>query len=90
VRTVHCVKLGKELPGLEYAPFGGALGDKIWASVSEEGWKMFLEHFKMMMNEFRLQGGTDQATTAFLTEAEKYFFGSGTSAAPPPDFKPQH
>jgi Fe-S cluster biosynthesis and repair protein YggX len=89
VRLVHCVKLGKDLPGMEYAPFGGPLGDKIWATVSEEAWKTFLDHFKMVMNEYRLQGGTEQATNAFLAEAEKYFYGDG-AAAPPPDFKPQH
>jgi len=90
MRTVHCIKLDKDLPGLEYPPFGGPLGEKVWLSVSDEAWKTFLEHFKMMMNEFRLVGGTDQATTAFLAEAEKYFFGDGKTAAPPPDFKPQH
>ena len=89
MRTVHCVKLGKDLPGLEYPPFGGPLGEKIWASVSEEAWKGFLEHFKMMMNEYRLQGGTEQATNVFLDQAEKYFYGEG-AAAPPPEFKPTH
>jgi Fe-S cluster biosynthesis and repair protein YggX len=87
VRTVQCVKLGKELPGLEYPPFGGELGDKIWLSVSEEAWKMFLEQFKMIMNEYRLQGGTDQATNVFMEQANKYFFEGGTEA--PPEYKPQ-
>lgn len=86
-RMVQCVKLGKELPGLEYPPFGGKLGQKIWLSVSEEAWKVFVEHFKMIMNENRLQGGTETATNAFVSQAEQYFFGDG-SAVPPPDFKP--
>lgn len=87
-RLVKCAKLGKELPGLVYPPFPGALGDRIWLEVSDEGWKMFLEHFKMVMNEYRLQGGSEHATNAFYDQAEKYFFGDG-AAAPPPDFKPQ-
>jgi Fe-S cluster biosynthesis and repair protein YggX len=86
-RLVKCVKLGKELPGLDYPPFGGALGDKIWLEVSEEAWKMFLEQFKMIMNEYRLQGGSEAATKAFYEQAEKYFYGEGTQA--PPEFKPQ-
>lgn len=85
-RMVQCVKIGKELPGLEYPPFGGDLGDKIWLQASEEGWKLFLEHFKMIMNEYRLQGGTEAATTAFMAEAEKYFFGEGAQL--PPDYVP--
>lgn len=87
-RLVKCVKLGKELPGLAYPPFPGPLGDRLWLEASGEAWKMFLEHFKMVMNENRLQGGTDAATNAFYEQAEKYFFGDGVVAAPP-EFKPQ-
>jgi Fe-S cluster biosynthesis and repair protein YggX len=71
---------------MDYPPFGGELGDKIWLQVSEEAWKSFLEHFKMIMNENRLQGGTDAATNAFIAEAEKYFFGEGASV--PADYVP--
>lgn len=85
---VQCVKLKKEAPGLDYPPFGGPLGVRIWNEVSDEAWKMFTEHFKMVMNENRLQGGTDQATKMFLEQAEQYFYGTGV-AAPPPDFKPK-
>ncbi len=87
-RLVKCVKLGQELPGMVYPPFPGPLGDRIWLEVSAEGWKAFLEHFKMMMNEYRLAGGTEQATNAFYEQAERYFFGDG-GAVPPPDFKAQ-
>ena len=87
MRTVQCIKLGKELPGMEYPPFGGELGEKIWLNVSEDAWKMFLEQFKMIMNEYRLQGGTDQATKIFMEQAEKYFYGEGGVARR--EYKPQ-
>jgi Fe-S cluster biosynthesis and repair protein YggX len=87
-RLVNCVKLGKELPGMAYPPFPGALGERIYLNVSQEAWKMFLEHFKMVMNEYRLQGGTEQATNAFYEQAEKFFFGEGAQL--PPDYKPHH
>ena len=35
-RTVHCVKLNKEAEGLDYPPFPGDLGVRIWRSVSKE------------------------------------------------------
>ena len=35
-RLVKCAKLGKELPGLDYPPFSGPLGDRIWLEVSDE------------------------------------------------------
>ncbi len=85
-RLVKCIKLGQELPGLDYPPFPGALGDKIWLEVSESAWREFLEHFKRMMNEYRLAGGTEQATNAFYEQAQSYFYGDGTPQAPP-DYK---
>lgn len=86
-RMVKCVKLGRELPGMDYPPFGGELGQRIWENVSEDAWKQFLEHFKMILNEYRLTGGSEQATNVFLEQAEKYFFGEGATEAPP-EFKP--
>ena len=37
-RMVHCVKLGKEAEGLDYPPFPGELGKRIWLNVSKEAW----------------------------------------------------
>jgi Fe-S cluster biosynthesis and repair protein YggX len=88
MHMVHCVKLGKELPGLEYPPVGGELGERIWANVSEEAWKFFLEAFKRLMNEERLIGGSPEATDRFIKSAERFFFGDGT-LEPPAQYKPQ-
>ena len=85
-RIVKCVKLGREAPGLRFRPFPGELGKKIFDNVSEEAWKMFLEHFKMVMNEYRLAGGQEQTNQVFFDQAEKYFFGEGAQL--PPDYKP--
>ena len=85
-RIVKCVKLGREAPGLRFKPFPGELGQKIFDNVSEEAWKMFLEHFKMVMNEYRLAGGQEQTNQVFFDQADKYFFGEGAQL--PPDYKP--
>jgi Fe-S cluster biosynthesis and repair protein YggX len=54
-RRVFCVKFQKEMEGLEEIPFEGhPLGQKIFDSVSKEAWKMWVEHMKMLMNEYRL------------------------------------
>ena len=37
-RMVKCVKLGKELPGLEEPPWSGELGQRIYDNVSQEAW----------------------------------------------------
>jgi len=80
-----CAKLGRELPGLDYPPFEGELGVRIWRSVSQEAWNLFLEHFKMVLNEYRLAGGTDVASNVFFDQAEKFLFAGGAST-PPPDY----
>jgi Fe-S cluster biosynthesis and repair protein YggX len=35
-RTVHCKKLGKELPGMAFKPFPNELGQRIYDSISQE------------------------------------------------------
>ena len=86
-RVVHCVKFGRDMEGLSEPPFDGhPLGQRIYESVSKEAWKMWLEHMKMIMNEYRLNLGTSQAQEFLLEQMDKYFFGEG--AALPPDFVP--
>ena len=33
-RMVQCIKLGKEAEGLDFPPYPGELGKRIWANVS--------------------------------------------------------
>ena len=87
-RTVFCVKLQKELPGLDEVPFDGhPLGQRIYDNVSKDAWKQWVEHMKMIMNEYRLNLGKQEAQEFLLHQMEEYFFGEG--AAPPPEFIPQ-
>jgi Fe-S cluster biosynthesis and repair protein YggX len=86
-RTVQCVKLGREAEGLERAPFKGELGQKIYDSVSQQAWKAWLEHSKMLINEYRLDLTSEQGQRIWMNECEKYFFGEGSAA--PPEFVPK-
>ena len=56
-RTVTCVKLGEELPGLEKAPFAGEIGDLIFNQVSAQAWQMWQEMQIKVINEYRLNMG---------------------------------
>jgi Fe-S cluster biosynthesis and repair protein YggX len=86
-RKVFCVKFQKEMEGLGEVPFEGhPLGQKIYDNVSKEAWKMWLEHMKMLMNEYRLNLGTAEAQEFLIKQMDDYFFGEG--AALPPDFVP--
>jgi len=82
---VFCVKFQKEMEGLKEIPFEGhPLGKKIYDNVSKQAWQMWVDHMKMLMNEYRLNLGTQQAQEFLLAQMEQYFFGEG--AALPPDF----
>jgi Fe-S cluster biosynthesis and repair protein YggX len=86
-RMVHCVKFEREMPGLDEVPFEGhPLGQKIYESVSKEAWKMWLERMKMIMNEYRLNLGTQEAQEFLLKQMDDFFFGEG--AALPPGYVP--
>ena len=77
-RMVQCVKLNKEAEGLEYMPYPGDLGQKIYDNVSKEGWQMWVGHQTMLMNEYRLTPVDPKARKFLEEEMEKYFFGEGS------------
>jgi Fe-S cluster biosynthesis and repair protein YggX len=86
-RKVFCVKFQREMEGLDEVPFENhPLGQRIYDNVSKDAWKMWVEHMKMLMNEYRLNLGTQQAQEFLLQQMDNYFFGEG--AALPPDFVP--
>ena len=80
-RTVHCVKLGKEAEGLDFLPYPGPLGKRIFENVSKEAWKQWLEHQKMLVNENRLNLADKKARDYLAEQMEKHFFGEGAEKA---------
>jgi len=85
-RMVHCVKLGQDAEGLDFAPYPGDLGKRIFESVSKQAWQDWLRHQTMLINEYRLTPIDPKARKFLEQEMEKFFFG-GQSAAPP-DYVP--
>jgi Fe-S cluster biosynthesis and repair protein YggX len=85
-RMVQCVKFQKELPGLDEPPFNNDLGKRIFENVSKDAWRLWLEHMKMLVNEYRLNLMDRQAQFLIQAQMEEYFFGEG--AALPPDYVP--
>lgn len=85
-RTVHCMKLDKDLEGLEKPPFKGELGQRVFDHVSAQAWRSWLEHSKMLINEYRLDLTSETGQRVWMTECEKFFFGEGSAA--PAEYKP--
>ncbi len=77
-RMVQCVKLNKEAEGLEYMPYPGELGQKIYDNVSKEAWQQWVSHQTMLMNEYRLTPVDPKARKFLEEEMEKFFFGEGS------------
>jgi Fe-S cluster biosynthesis and repair protein YggX len=80
-RTVQCVKLGREAEGLDFPPYPGPLGQRLYESVSKEAWKGWLEHQKMLVNENRLNLSDAKARKYLAQQMENHFFGTGAEAA---------
>lgn len=87
-RMVKCVKLQKELPGLDEPPFDNDLGKRIFENVSQDAWKLWVEQLKMIMNEYRLNLADRETQKLVKKQMEQFFFGE-ESAAPPPGYVPQ-
>jgi Fe-S cluster biosynthesis and repair protein YggX len=79
-RTVFCVKLQREAEGLDFAPYPGDLGKRVFEHVSKEAWRQWLAHQTMLINENRLSPLDPKARKFLEGEMEKYFFGVGSAA----------
>ena len=86
-RMVKCVLLGTEAEGLDRPPYPGALGQRVYEQVSREGWKRWLAHQTMLINEYRLTTYEPKARKLLETEMEKFFFGGGSEK--PEGYKPE-
>lgn len=88
-RSVFCVKLQREAEGLDYAPWPGELGQRIYEHIGKAAWQQWLAHQTMLINENRLSP-LDPAARSFLAEQmERFLFGEGVETpdgyVPPAD-----
>ena len=74
-RTVQCIKLGKEAEGMDFAPMPGAMGKKLFDSVSKEAWQQWVKYQTMLINENRLSVMDPQARQFLDEQLEKYLSG---------------
>ena len=73
-KMVNCIKLGRELEGLDFAPIPGELGQKILNSVSKEAWAAWIAQQTIIINENRLNLADDSARKYLRQQLEYYFF----------------
>jgi Fe-S cluster biosynthesis and repair protein YggX len=55
------------------------LGKKIYDNVSQQAWGQWMEHCKMLLNEYRLNPARKQDQEVIVKQMEQFFFGEGAS-----------
>jgi len=53
-RMVFCEKEQRETDGLDFVPWPGALGQRVYAHIGKPAWAAWLAHQTMLINEQRL------------------------------------
>jgi len=86
-RMVNCVKLGKELPGLNRPPFGGELGKRVFENVSQQAWQMWQQQSTLLINHYGLNLRDPNAQKFLMEQLEEFFFGGGAKV--PEDWVPE-
>ncbi len=76
-RMVNCIKLGREAEGLDFPPYPGEIGKRIYEHVSKEAWQQWLRHQTMLVNENRLSLADPRARKWLAEQMEQHFFGAG-------------
>jgi Fe-S cluster biosynthesis and repair protein YggX len=80
-RTVQCIKLQTEAEGLDFAPYPGPIGKRLYDEVSKQAWKDWLEHQKRLVNENRLNLADQKARKYLEEQMLRHFFGDGADQA---------
>lgn len=73
-RNVQCVKLGRELPGLDKPPFPGPFGERIYNEVSQQAWEMWQEQSRLIINHYGLNLADPDARQILRQQMEEFFF----------------
>jgi len=80
-RTVNCVKLKREAEGLDFPPYPGELGARIWREISKEAWEEWKGVQTRLVNENRLNLADARARKYLQQQMEKFLFEDGSVEA---------
>ena len=86
-RTVHCQYENREADGLDFVPWPGDAGKRVYAHIGKPAWMAWLAHQTMLINENRLSPMNPEHR-AFL-EGEMLRFLFGGSSEKPPGYVPE-
>lgn len=73
-RMVQCVKLKREAQGLDFPPYPGDLGVKIWQSISKDAWEQWMDIQTRLVNENRLNLADTRARKYLAEQMQQFLF----------------
>lgn len=79
-RTVFCQREQRETEGLDFVPWPGEMGKRVFAQIGKPAWAAWLVHQTMLINENRLSPMNPEHRAFLETEMEKFLFGGGAEA----------
>jgi len=85
-RIVYCVKLQRELPGLDKPPFPGKLGQRIYEQISKQAYDAWRAQQVIIINHYGLNMADPEARKIVREQMEEFFFGQ--DAAMPEGWAP--
>ncbi|MPS27501.1 oxidative damage protection protein [Pigmentiphaga sp.] len=80
-RMIYCVKLKQEAEGLDFPPYPGELGTKIWQSISKQAWQDWVQTQTRLVNENRLNLADARARKYLQQQMQRYLFEDGNVEA---------
>lgn len=87
-RMVNCPILKREAEGLDRPPHPGALGQRIYDTVSKEGWRRWLDRLTTIVNENRLSTADPGTIDLIEQHMVGFLFGEGQMGGMPAGFVP--
>lgn len=87
-RMVLCQILNKEAEGLDSPPYPGELGQRIYDSISLEGWNKWLERLTTIINENGLSTADPQSLDLIEQHMIGFLFKEGDLGQLPSGFAP--
>lgn len=73
-RMIQCAKLKTEAEGLDFPPYPGELGARIWRSISKQAWAQWVDIQTRLVNENRLNLADARARKYLAEQMAQYLF----------------
>jgi Fe-S cluster biosynthesis and repair protein YggX len=86
---VYCVKLKRELPGLEKPPFPGQLGQRIYEQISQQAYNMWPAQSTLIINHYGLNMADPESRKILREQMEEFFFADADKEEKPEGWIPE-